>query len=483
MKKYLVSLILLSAGISHSISVQDILGNSAGGSVGSWLGDAIVKVQNPNAVLDQGSAFYYGGGMSVRFPRRTFQPFSITPPSLSIGCGGIDFTFGSFSYLQDPQYLVEFGKSVLQGGAVAAMAFKTAIQIFCPTCEDILTKLENLANLVNSMQLDSCQLAQYASNYVKDKLGSAIASKKTESGQRDFYFEELDKLTKRADAMLKDFVNSGLERSEVVRVIASLPPGKYSIVDDIMPRLKSGSIYKLGSSQLVNDAQLRKAMKSFFGDVIIDKPDKKAEITLSVVAPCVEEPEVKDLIIYGETNTCETINLKLGGRSIYGRINSYVQDIIDRIETHQPLTTTQLEFLAMFPFPAYKLLNTLSISPSALQTTGSNLAEYFAFELSQLIFLDYIRAYTHTLISLKNSDLFIDNEGAQELLNVAIANKNRNISAIIESIDLYKQEKEKQLKKGLDIVKAYEQQSAKLLGGDPAYQSVMWSQVYGVRAR
>ena len=485
MRKYLVSLSLLLAGSSFGGSLSDIIGS--GGTVGNWLGDAIYKVQAPTSVDVQGSRYYYGGGFSLRTPRRTYQLFNVQPPRLSMGCGGIDMTFGAFGYLR-PEYLVEFGKNVLENAP--AFAFKTALEVFCPTCEDIMTKLENLANLLNSMQLDSCAFAQAASNYVKDKLQSGNASKDAEGGKTEFYLNKLETMSKRAKDVLDKFVASGLERSEVVRKIKDLGEGEWSMVNDVMPQLKSGSTYKLGGSPLLDDANFRKAMRNLFGDVHVTIPSgDNGEIVVAPIPPCVKgegvATAVQNLALTGSATLCgEDVEITLGGKSIYTAVKEFTDEIVDRVETRQPLDPIHLEFLAMYPFPAYRMINTLSVYPSVLRMFADNLAQYFAYELVKLLVLEHIRAYTHSLVALRNSDLLNGNESAQRSLDYAIsAASNENLLVMMESIRVAQRGIETGIKGGLEMVKAYEQETAKLLGADPAYQSVIWSQVSGIRAK
>jgi len=249
MRKYLVSLglvCILSAG-SFGAPLSQVFDINRGSYVGSWLGDAIYKIDAPTSIETQASRLFYGGGFSLRVPNKTFRPFQIQPPSFSFGCGGIDFTFGSYGYF-DAEYLVEFGKAIIENAP--AFSFKTAIEIFCPTCEDILTKLEQTANLVNSMQLDSCRFSQAVSDWTKDKLLSTIASKEAEQGKKVFYMKSVETLNKNAKTLMNLFVDKGLERSQVVRIINDLSLSKdpISIIDHVIPRLDDEN--SIGGSKL-----------------------------------------------------------------------------------------------------------------------------------------------------------------------------------------------------------------------------------------
>jgi conjugative transfer pilus assembly protein TraH len=53
----------------------------------------------PGNFQDASAGYYSGGGMAVRTKNTAINPLSMTPPSLSTGCGGIDAYLGSFSMI------------------------------------------------------------------------------------------------------------------------------------------------------------------------------------------------------------------------------------------------------------------------------------------------------------------------------------------------------------------------------------------------
>jgi len=158
--KNFIFLFLLFPGVvfSQSMSsfIDGIIGNQG-------------KFEGPKSIDIQGGKFYSGGGYSRRTSGSNYQPFYMAPPNTKAGCGGIDTVWGGFGYL-DPTFLVSLGEEILQ--AAPAIAFDIALQTFCPVCEDIKNKLVELSNMVNSMNLDSCGLADTAGNAVSSWLGS-----------------------------------------------------------------------------------------------------------------------------------------------------------------------------------------------------------------------------------------------------------------------------------------------------------------------
>ena len=97
------------------------------------------------------------GGLVVRNQIDSVSLAHVTFPSIDAGCGGIDFFGGSFSFINADQ-LVEFLKNVASNAL--AYAFKMALKTTCDQCSIVMTELQNLANAMNNMNYNSCQLAQ-----------------------------------------------------------------------------------------------------------------------------------------------------------------------------------------------------------------------------------------------------------------------------------------------------------------------------------
>lgn len=147
------------------------LPTSRADSIGSWLGDAVYSTASGYHASTQAREYYFGGGFGLKTPQETIVPFHITPPSIKGGCGGIDIAFGGFSYL-NPKYLLKFAEKVVM--AAPAMAFQMALQTFCPSCEGIMNKLTSLANMINGMNMNSCEAATSIAGAGMEMLSNAL---------------------------------------------------------------------------------------------------------------------------------------------------------------------------------------------------------------------------------------------------------------------------------------------------------------------
>jgi hypothetical protein len=122
----------------------------------AWLDEMMIQ-QTPAVADFENGAFVYGGETRVRIPSPTVRPFEVRVPRFQGGCGGIDMFWGGFSML-DPDYLVQFGQSVLS--AAPAYAFELALRKFCIPCANVMDGAMAMAHDLNNMSLDSCAVAR-----------------------------------------------------------------------------------------------------------------------------------------------------------------------------------------------------------------------------------------------------------------------------------------------------------------------------------
>jgi conjugative transfer pilus assembly protein TraH len=178
-KKIISIAILLSL---FTVSFQ----TTTSGDMGSFMDNAITQLQglSPTTYQGQQRGYYMGGSASIRIPQETIQPFSFTPPKISAGCGGIDIAMGGFSYLNFDALIQKLQK-ILQ--AAPAMAFDLALGVLCESCKNIMHSLEHFADLINSMNLDSCKATKAVLGYAATQL-QQVSSYNLAMGNFDSYF-------------------------------------------------------------------------------------------------------------------------------------------------------------------------------------------------------------------------------------------------------------------------------------------------------
>ncbi len=112
---------------------------------------------NPGNYQDASAGYYSGGGASVRTKKTDIYPLSISPPSLSTGCSGIDAHFGSFSMISGDE-LVSIANNIGSGAVVYGMHL--GMKTYAPQIEQILKDLRNLSMELNQMGIGHCKTVQ-----------------------------------------------------------------------------------------------------------------------------------------------------------------------------------------------------------------------------------------------------------------------------------------------------------------------------------
>lgn len=118
---------------------------------------AAANVTGPTAYNGQRSGYYSLGNVWTRFPQRQTNLFNLQLPRARAGCGGIDIFAGSFSFINAAE-LVALMKATANNAV--GFAFKLAIDTVCPECGKIMEEMRQAAQLMNGVNINSCELAQ-----------------------------------------------------------------------------------------------------------------------------------------------------------------------------------------------------------------------------------------------------------------------------------------------------------------------------------
>lgn len=130
-----------------------------------WIGDfysaagAGANVTAPQAIASQSVTGFAGGGLTWRVPNKNFQPFQISPPSLKMGCNGIDAFLGSYSFVNMDQFVTALRNF---GQAAVGYFFELALRTMAPEIAVTLDVINDIAMRVNSMTVNNCQAAKAA---------------------------------------------------------------------------------------------------------------------------------------------------------------------------------------------------------------------------------------------------------------------------------------------------------------------------------
>lgn len=147
-------------------------------SMDSMLDGMFTQVTNPGVYKSQTRFGAVGGTATLRIPNRPVNLVSFDPPRISAGCGGIDMSGGSFSFI-NTQELVSVFRSIAQG-AVAAL-FKMAINHISSQLGSTMSEFAQKIQDMNMMFKNSCRIGESLAKDVKN--GADITSKESETGK------------------------------------------------------------------------------------------------------------------------------------------------------------------------------------------------------------------------------------------------------------------------------------------------------------
>lgn len=100
--------------------------------------------------------FSLGGGMTT-FKGKKVSLLAADPPSFSAGCSGISWHFGGFSFISMDE-IRQMVEAIAQ--ASLGVAVDMAMQILCPQCYAVMSKLRDIANAMRNAAADSCRVAK-----------------------------------------------------------------------------------------------------------------------------------------------------------------------------------------------------------------------------------------------------------------------------------------------------------------------------------
>ena len=159
-----MSYITLCSNVAHAGVEKDMadMFNNMGG---------YTSYTEPGAYQSQSANVYTGGGFKTRFGNKNLYPVQIQLPSVSAGCGGIDFFSGAFSFANKEQF-VEFTRNL--GNNAAGVAFEIALDALDPLVAGSIGKIREMVNFINQNGLNSCQAAKSLVGGMAGKLGESI---------------------------------------------------------------------------------------------------------------------------------------------------------------------------------------------------------------------------------------------------------------------------------------------------------------------
>jgi conjugative transfer pilus assembly protein TraH len=323
-----------------------------GSSMDSFLNDVggAANVNGPTAFQGQSAGYYSLGNVWTRFPQKTTNLANLQLPRARAGCGGIDIFAGSFSFINASE-IVALLKAVANNAV--GFAFSLAIDTVCPECSKIMQEFSQKAQLMNNLNINSCELAQGLVGGIWPKGDLADKAICEAIGNSEGIFTDY--------AAAKHGCGTQGQRASTLASGA----GKYDDVNTGVARNYTWTILKKFDQQLAEYAM------TLLGTIIYvppkdDTPGKFVPIigesSSTLVTSLLDGTSAGNVLIFhcDEPDQCldpgfQSLNLPVS-QSLRRRVSTLIDGMVQAIRDDKPITGAQKELLQVSSIPLYKIL-------------------------------------------------------------------------------------------------------------------------------
>ena len=395
------------------------------------------NITTPAAFQSQAAGFYGGGALYARTRVSRYQLISLDLPSYAGGCNGIDLFTGSLSFLSHEK-LVDLGKQVMTSSGAYAVDVMLATTV--PELKQVRDYLQTMAQKVNQMSVNSCEMAQ---NFVggmfpktaasQDKICKDQASQGKSGVMSDYVSARMKCSSTGHDAIMEQAAKDEKQKKQVVL--------NKNIVWSILQN----------NDFLSGDVELAEMVMSLTGTLIINQQGK-----VSVVPSLAGSTHFIDALLGGKNaastlqmwrcsdeslgTKCLSVTLKkmniTQAQTLTARVRSIIESLDSKLKKDEAKTVAEEHFLSLTIFPVLKFL-------AVLNSTQYNDAAVEIEGYSTLIAEDLLQHYLSGLLqdvanATAGSEL---NEDLVRDIQKRIREANREIAAADPKIARKLQEK------------------------------------------
>lgn len=371
---------LTTSGISQA-SIQsdlDSFFNKMGGGTNVSTG-AVVK--------GQGAGYLVGGSMYVRTPVRTLNLISVTVPSISAGCGGIDAYLGAFSFINTDQ-LQAMAKGIMSNAI--GYAFNLALETVCPQCKAVMNDLQDMVNKVNMNNMTTCQAAQGLVNGVASQIWKRDHDMCVKLATAGNYFSDWSAATRGCS-------NTGGQTDKILND-ASNDPKKQNRVS--MNVNITWSAFTDIKQIITDDRELKEIMMTMIGTTIYGSKSGDFQTLPTLGA----NNELISTLMYGgnsqiyrcdETTKCLKPTISKitisQDQSMVRKITRLMNQLFDKVKSGNALTQQEQNFVASLNAPVLRLVK---------ETAMAGINEGLIIQLSEQIAFQYVMYYLESVNEL-----------------------------------------------------------------------------------
>ena len=351
------------------------------------------NVTKTHSYESQAAGFAALGSVYARNQVRNIQVVHVDVPGFRAGCGGIDIFAGGASFIKGNQ-IVEFMQSILSNGAGYAM--NLALETELPEIGHSLQYMHKLANDVNNMNFNSCEMGENAAAALWPKNRAEHQQICEDIGSHTGAFTDW--------AEARQQCSTGGKVQEQLDKAKQNPEYKERVLIDINVVWDA-----LQTNQFIKaDPKLAEVYMSISGTLVFD-----AKGSVRTYPSLATNQDFVKAILYGgelpsyqcrdvgDSAKCLEINVEgkqtiTAKNSLVFQVQEILEGIYDNIKAGTALTPTQIGVIELAQ-PAVVNL----ISASAQQ----NIRIQSVYELSQSVATDLIAQYLANSLEIIRSSL------------------------------------------------------------------------------
>ncbi|MBI5642623.1 MAG: conjugal transfer protein TraH [Deltaproteobacteria bacterium] len=350
------------------------------GWVDDWFDQATYS--GASSFEGQKRGYYTAGNFSARFSHSNDYLATASLPEFKSGCGGIDAFLGGFSFM-DMEYLGDKFQNIMTAAPV--FAFNIALRALSEQYADEISKLENITNALNGIQLDDCKAAKAMVTIASDTFTG-----KTNAAKEELTSLAMDtglyELYKAADSDTQSDPSSALSqtKSEVTGNDADLENLLY----------QAGSLLAKAASKYDSDYDTKwvDLIRGYIGDLYLTSSGNP--LSLIKIEPCLDNQWnenygdfVQGTAQMKEEGSEDCTQITDEKSSIHDFTTTTMKNIITKTGkgSGTSLTGEEQQFIELSPVPVYlhlKMAKVEKMENAFIETVSQEVA--YAYAIKQL---------------------------------------------------------------------------------------------------
>lgn len=365
-------LVLLSAQTAFA----DIAGDMQ--SFMNKIGGTQSNVTKPGIYNAQQAGSFVGGSLNTRVQQNSDPAVYFRAPKINAGCEGIDINLGAFSAISG-QEVIEKLQAI--GQSAAMYAFSLAIAYFLPTSYGTLMDSNAISNVMNAINMDSCNAGRALVNSSMDQFASKAASECTKSGIDGGYTSDRvagikkcrdnEQAAKKSNSDPKDPLNGVTSFNLVYEILRSAEYLDQDIRETMMSMI-DGMVYDNGN---VNPLPSTVDLRDFLGDNLTSSTG-----TISIKINKCDEP-----------NFClAPVPTQIQWTPFKAQVAQRMQSMYDQLKSGSPMRDQDLELINSTPFPLWRLLKDIHKVEGGQTTAVASYIDKYSIVLAMDILSEQI---------------------------------------------------------------------------------------------